>query len=479
MNGTREPVVDALVDRGRESPRAPAVVWDDDGWSYGELVRRMGTRLSDLRNEGVERGDVVAVEALGTPDAVLTLMACWALGAVPAPVHARATDAERTYHDLLLRPAWRGDADGGVTALRPREASLDTRIDPTPAVLVTTSGSSGRPRGIALSHDGLVASARATARRLELAPDDVWGLALSPAHAGGIATVARTMVTGSSLRLWPSARDTGRLYDPPELIADILEGRTTHVSLVPAMVAGLLDGGLAKPAAAFRCALVGGAHMPRSLLERAGALGVPVALTWGMTETTGQVATATAQEVAASGSRTVGRPLPGIEVRVEADGRLAVRGPTLAAGQVDAPGAPLAPLAVDAGGWLRTGDLGHLDDEGRVVVAGRADEMIITGGVNVSPREVEDVLLQAAGVAEAVVWGVEDARWGQVVCAAAVPAPGHTPPLSVEALHRHCRAHLTRSRCPTHIVLVPRIPRTPTGKPALTRLHDLLSPTSE
>jgi O-succinylbenzoic acid--CoA ligase len=219
--------------------------------------------------------------------------------------------------------------------------------------------------------------------------------------------------------------------------------------------------------------------MPRALLDRATDVGVPVALTWGMTETTGQVATAAPDEVAALGGRTVGRPLEGMEVRVDEGGRLAVRGAMVAAGQVEAPGAGLTPLVHGPGRWLTTGDLGRIDDEGRVLVAGRADQMIITGGVNVNPRDVEAVLRRAAGVAEAVVWGVRDPRWGEVVCAAVVADPGQATPVAVEALHRHCRAHLTRSRCPTNIVLVPAIPRTPTGKPALTRLPDLLSPFPE
>ena len=249
-------------------------------------------------------------------------------------------------------------------------------------------------------------------------------------------------------------------------------GEISHLSVVPALAERLLDEGLEGPSPSFGCLLVGGAAAGEGLRHRARDADVPLALTWGMTETGGQVATASPAEVAEAPD-LVGRPLSGMEVSVEADGRLAVRGPFLASGLVAEPGQDLAPLPTDEDGWYATSDLGQWSEDGRLRILGRRDEMIVSGGTNVHPAEVEDVLSRHEGVGTAAVVGLPHDRWGELVVAAVVlrgdPAP------TEEDLKAWCALHLTRSRCPTHIVFLPELPRTRSGKVARRELAALLT----
>jgi len=277
-----------------------------------------------------------------------------------------------------------------------------------------TSGTSGRPRGVVLRASALRHSAEASRARLGLGADDRWYASLSLAHVGGLALVARAGLLGSALV-------TRGGFDARVLNAAIDGGGVTHASLVPTMLARLLDGrGRERPADGFGLLLVGGARCPPALVERAFRARLPVALTYGMTEATSQVATAP-PGMARRDAETVGRPLEGIAVRIGSDrdeGEILVRGPTLAARLWD------GEALVDEEGWYHTGDLGRLDDEGRLFVTGRRSARIVTGGVTVDPLEVEGVLRALDGVLDAGVVGVPDLEWGEAVWAAVVPVAG-------------------------------------------------------
>ncbi|MBM4247465.1 MAG: AMP-binding protein, partial [Deltaproteobacteria bacterium] len=219
---------------------------------------------------------------------------------------------------------------------------------------------------------------------------------------------------------------------------------------------------------ALRVLLLGGARSDRALVEAARARGWPVAPTYGLTETGSQIVTARPEQ-AVSGDGFVGAPLDGVEVGVVAPngrparpgepGVITVRGATVALGTLSDDGT-LEPLAPD--GWLRTADRGALDADGCVTVLGRADDVIVSGGENVTPEEVEAVLLGHPAVADAGVAGVADAEWGHVVCAWIVPRPGTEPTLT--ELRDGCSTRLARHKLPRRLVLVSSLPRTPSGK---------------
>ena len=454
-----------------ETPAAAFLEWDAGRLSYGDLDRAATLWADRLGAAGLSPGAVVALSAPPGPEAVAALFGIWRGGYVAAPLHEALAEPDVAHARRLLRPACWIDGDGSVATFAPRAAENAGR--PDISVFLLTSGSSGSPKAVGLSRAAFTASAAATHKLLDLKPTDCWGLCLSLGHVGGLALLLRAVAVGCSVRCWPS-------FDADEVAAAVAAGRVTHLSLVPVMLRRVLDSlGSLPPSPKLRCVLVGGAAASRVLLDRAVLAGLPVAPTWGMTETTSQVATAP-PELARRIPGTVGRPLPGVEVAVAstkvlsvapttapsdaANGRgvLAVRGPTLASLVVRTPGAEPEPLPLDDDGWFRTADVGRVDGAGRIWVEGRADETIVTGGLNVAPREVEQVIESMSGVAEAVVFGTPDEEWGEVVTAV-VEADRNV--VEADDVFSYCRARLATGRRPRKVRVVDHLPRTQTGKP--------------
>ena len=381
----------------------------------------------------------------------------------PAPVGSPQAD-----HADQTRPT-RRHAVPAQTTRRPASQARPARphaARPDPVAFVLTSGSSGPPRAFGFTHRAFAASAAAVATRLGLGPDDRWGLCLSPGHIGGLSLIVRAVATGASVRLWPS-------FDAGAVSRAILAGEVTHLAVVPVMLRRILArlGGRRAPES-LRCVLVGGASASRALLDRAWSAGLPVATTWGMTETASQVATAP-PAVARRRPGTAGRPLRGVEVRPGPGGTLQVRGPILATVVIRGPGSTPRSLPTDPDGWFSTRDLGRVGADGLVWIEGRADAIIVSGGLNVSPEEVERTIEELPGVREAVVFGVPDEEWGETVAAAVEADPAAVVAADVD---RHCRERLVRGRCPSRIVVVDALPRTLTGKAVRSRAAALLDP---
>lgn len=449
------------------APDAPALIWGDDARltcreldqaaQAAEARFREAARRAAPSQPPTARPTPRAVAALSLPpgpQAVAALFGLWKAGFVVAPLHERLSSAETDYALRLLRPSLGPDDQGEPLRAGPAGTALSLAAFPEVSTMLLTSGSSGAPRAVGLTTGALAASIAGAVRRLSLRPGACWGLCLSLGHVGGLALLLRAIATGAAVRCWPA-------FDAVSVARAVATGQVTHLSVVPVMLRRLLDalGGRQAPAS-LQCVLTGGAAASRSLLERAWRAGVPATPTWGMTETASQIATAT-PDSARRARGTVGRPLPEIEVRADDAGMLHVRGPTLADAVVRAPGAGPEPLPLDADGWFRTPDAGRVDADGHVRVEGRADDAIVTGGLNVAPREVEQVIEAMPGVREAVVFGVPDPDWGQVV-AAVVEAANSA--VAAEGVDRHCRARLARGRCPSRIRVVDSLPRTRTGK---------------
>lgn len=314
-------------------------------------------------------------------------------------------------------------------------------LPPDAAFVLFTSGSTGAPRGVVLARAGLAAACAASAANLTWRTDDRWLLALSLAHAGGLAVAVRCLAARAPVVLLD-----GDHFDARRC-ADLLAARrVTLASLVPTQLAALLDDPAWRPPPHLRAVLLGGAAAPPALVDAAVARGVPALVTYGMTETFGQVATA-----AAPGAPP--RRLPGVGLRADDAGRLVVTGPTLASQYLD--GAAIAPR-------FTTADLGTVDlATDTVRIAGRRDDVIITGGENVDPAEVEAVLAATPGVRAAVAFGVPDARWGQLVAAALA--------IDRAAFDRAAAAARWRAALPPHarprrVALVDALPLLPTGK---------------
>lgn len=339
-------------------------------------------------------------------------------------------------------------------------------------LLIATSGSSGEPKQVMLSEANLEAAVRASRSRIPLAPGDIWLACLPLQHIGGMAIFYRCAEAGAAVLLHQG-------FDAARVRADMERHGVTHVSLVPAMLARLLEGGA--PPASLKHALVGGGPLSENLARRAQAAGWPICPSYGMSEAASQVATLAALPPDWR-EGMVGQPLPGMEVAivdenkqpVAGEGRIRIRGPMAMAGYANPAGE--TGHGLDDDGWFSTGDRGCLDAHGNLLVLGRSDDVLVSGGVNVHPAEVEKLLLACPGVSDVAVTAVADETWGDRVAALLV-GEAH-----VEAVQAWSRENMPSHLRPRLFVAVPDLPRNLMGKlerarlPALARLVESSSP---
>jgi O-succinylbenzoic acid--CoA ligase len=316
------------------------------------------------------------------------------------------------------------------------EVALRTTVDPEQVhTVIHTSGTTGAPKPVELTYANHAASAAASADALGVDPGERWLCPLPLHHVGGLGVLIRCTINRTTAVLHER-------FDAERVRATLEAGEVTLVSLVPTMLARLRDAGLGR-APGLRAVALGGGPIPTGLLDWAAETGIPVVPLYGMTETCSHVV-----------AGLPGRPLRGVELSVAADGEILVRGPMVAP----------AELAPD--GWLHTGDLGRLDEDGRLHVDGRVKELIVTGGENVAPLEVEQVLLAHPAVADAAVAGLPDPDWGEAVTAFVVLRE----PASAEALLAWCRERLEPHKVPKAVHQVSGLPRNPGGKLERERL---------
>lgn len=445
--------IDFLAQGRSVSPDGVALSDRRTSWTYRELDLRVSDQARALVGSGVGPGSTAAVVLGATAEAVVAIHALRRAGVRFVPLHPGWTPDERARAvsgagaDVVL------DVDEWPPA---SHAGLPPTEDlPQALGVLWTSGSQGQSRGVELSASAMSHSIGACAQRLDLGPSDRWYASLQPAHVGGLALILRAAALGSTVVA------TGG-FDTSAFAEMVRAGAVSHASLVPVMLNRYLDAldeaamtPVAEPARGLRAVLVGGAHTPPNTVARALDAGVPVALTWGMTEASSQVATATPAQVAAD-STTVGRPLEGVEVMTAETGELWVRGPTLAIRYVGTESS-----LTDPDGWYHTGDLGRVE-EGCVYVTGRASDRIITGGVNVDPSQVEAIVRSLEGVAECVVLGIPDRVWGERVAAAVVAQPGTR--LDTALLDEALAPLLARARRVRTWVVMGALPLTANGK---------------
>jgi o-succinylbenzoate---CoA ligase len=356
-------------------------------------------------------------------------------GPALAPLDATLPAARLDALLALINPDTVEDSGGVTTA---RSAEKGGVADGT-AVIVCTSGSTGVPKGVELGAAALLHSARASLARLGARPGERWLCCLPGAYIPAIGVLVRSLVSGT---------------DP--VLADRADAETVaasgcaHVSLVPTQLRRLLEADIdmSTSLAGFRSVLLGGAAAPAGLLDAARAAGVRVVTTYGMTETCG-------------GCVYDGTPLDGVQVQIREEaqhgsGRIWLGGPVLFSGYTHGPQG-------SDDGWFRTGDLGRLDAAGRLVVQGRADDVINTGGFKVVPGEVAEALRTCPGVSDVAVVGLPDPEWGERVIAVVVPADPADPP-GLELLRLHVRRRLPRYAAPSKVVIVDAVPLLPSGK---------------
>ena len=386
------PDTDWLARFAAATPAAVALVEDDGAEvTYRELNTLADHAVERLRDRGVAEGDVTPISIGSVSRQLVALLwGAWRIGAAPAvmdqnsPLRAQwGTDLERI---------WNVGLAGSSTS----PARLHT--------VVLTSGSGGDPRPVRISHSNVAAAVAASQDRLGNTNNDRWLLTLPLFHVGGLSILWRSAAAGGTVAIHDR-------FDPNRVARAIKSGSVSFASLVPTMLYRLLEADPG-PYEGMRGLLLGGAAASRDLVEHGLDAGLPILQTYGMTETATQIATVAPGEAFES-LGTTGRPVEGMQVTTGGGGvgEIVVSGPAVSPGYLG---------EEDRTGGHRTGDIGYLDEKGRLVVLGRADDMVITGGENVYPARVADVLNAYQGFDRVEVVGVPDPEWGQVLVAVVV-----------------------------------------------------------
>lgn len=420
--------------------------------SWAELRDEVLARADELAPH-VETSETKRLAIIGEPsrDRIIDVLAAIELGAPLVMLHPRWTDIEQETVIAETKPCLVLGRDE-LRPARARSSSSSNTDTSSPLAILYTSGTTGRAKGAILSRRAFLASARASAINLPLTTSDRWLLTMTLAHVGGLSIVIRSLIARSAIVI-------GGAFQANRTRALIEDENPTLISLVPTMLERLLDAGFTRTPE-LRAILLGGAACPERVLDRARAHDLPIRTTYGLTEACSQVTTAASN--VRSSEEGSGIPLPGIEIRIrkserEREGPIEVRGPTLFDGWFPQ-GAHASPF--DHDGFYDTGDLGFFDAEGRLHVLARRSDLIVTGGENVYPLEVEHALLKLPEVRAACVFGLPDPRWGHVVAAALVLEREMSDDFLKEALSRS----LARFKIPKRFVHLPGLVMGPTGK---------------
>ena len=443
--------------------------------SWGRLEADSARAAGRLHAAGLRAGERVLVSASSSLPLALAHVACLRLGLVVLPANPayRAVELGHLVRDARPRAAIVDDADRAalLSSLDPDlhvlTPALELAEGPVPrldrvvpeaiALLAYTSGTTGRPKGALLSHANLHATAEALRLAWRWTPEDrlVHALPLFHMHGLGVA-LHGTLQAGAAALLLPR-------FEPGEVLEAVERFGATLFFGVPTMLHRLVEHPQAAQLARLRLLVSGSAALDAELHARLAArTGQATLERYGMTET-GMLVSNPVDGPRQPGS--VGFPLPGVELRLGASGEIEVRGPNVFAGYLDRPEANAEAFSGD--GWFRTGDLGALDADGRLRINGRAKELVISGGYNVYPREVEEVLLAHPAIREAAVVGTPSAEWGEVVTAYLVSERELAP----AELRAHCAERLAAYKHPRIVHRVDALPRNALGKLQRHRLH--------
>jgi fatty-acyl-CoA synthase len=496
-------VGDALRGAAAEAPYTTALV---EGvvdpaarrrWSYAELLEASERAARALLGRFAP-GDRIAVWANNIPEWVILELAAGLAGITVVTVNPALRLQELAYvlgqsqaDGIFLVPAYRASpmaemmqqVRGDLPALREVVSFADweafcaegapdralPEVSPhAPAQIQYTSGTTGFPKGAVLHHRGIVNNARLSTARLGLGPGSVQLSAMPLFHtAGCVMSVLGAVVTRGPLVLPP-------YFDPGLMLELIAAERPATLLGVPTMLIGMLDHPGFRPGrhGIGTAVVTGGAVVPPALVGRVEAeFGAPVSIVFAQTEASPVITQTSPQDTAEDRAHTLGRPLPQTEVKITdaasgetvapgVTGEVCTRGYHVMTGYFRDPDKTAA--AIDADGWLHTGDLASMDERGYCRIAGRLTDMIIRGGENIYPREIEQVLFGHPAVADVAVVGVPDAKWGEQVAAFIRPAPGQAP--DPDELFSYCREHLAPHKTPRYWTVLEQFPLTPSGK---------------
>jgi fatty-acyl-CoA synthase len=513
-------LADSLALRVNEDPRRPFVAFEDRRLTYAQVDAQADALAAALHELGIEAGDRIALTLPNWPEFVVSAFAAAKLGAVIVPLNPRFTPPELQYmlrHSesvaVVTAENWEGIDylarfeqflgvlpdlqyvlsvgeedlwyDDRIHQFEDLVSSGEGRAYPRwqgsadePFAILYTSGTMGKPKGVQLTHENLMANAALSADALGLVAEDVVFGVNTLFNAFGIGTgVLGTMVAGASLVLHEG-------YDPGQALEIVERERVTVFHGVPTNFVLALNapGVEGRDLGTLRTGVVAGAPVPEELVQRIQRELVPgIRVGYGMTETGNLVSVNAPDDPRGKQVATVGRPLPETDVRiidvdgsvlpVESVGEVAVRGPGVMAGYYRQPGETAQVFTAD--GYFLTGDLGMVDEEGFLHIIGRRKEMIIRGGFNVYPREVEDRLHAHPAVLDVAVVGLPDEILGEVACACIVPVEGAI--VTGEEIREFCREVLADYKVPDLVRFLDSFPLTGSGKVRRVELSRMIS----
>ncbi|GAC1624601.1 MAG: o-succinylbenzoate--CoA ligase [Ktedonobacteraceae bacterium] len=495
---------DWLMRCAQNRPTHLAVHSEETQWSFVELDREVSHLARQFASLGVGEGSRIALLAANSLSFVTCVHALTRLGAILVPLNIRltidelcwqVTDARATLlvydagHETvaaqviehvpqLARATFSTTAEDSnvimLSNLPEADIALRTHIDlqATQAIMYT-SGTTGTPKGAIITYGMQWWNAVSSALNLGHQPDDCWLACMPFFHIGGLSILMRGVIYQISVIVQQK-------FDPITVNQAIIGQHVTIISVVAVMLQRMLTALDAQKGAypsTLRCVLLGGGPAPQPLLEACAARCIPVVQTYGMTEACSQAVTlAPADALHKLGS--AGRPLPSVQLRIMHDdkeaqageaGEIQLKGPTITPGYADRPDATARAFHE---GWLATGDIGYLDEEGYLYVLDRRSDLIISGGENVYPAEIEAVLLSHPDVVEAGVCGQADAQWGQVPIAFVRLRDGGM--VSMKELMEFASQRLARYKQPHTVYRVEQLPRNSSGKLLRRELAGLL-----
>ncbi|PHB22000.1 o-succinylbenzoate--CoA ligase [Bacillus pseudomycoides] len=471
-----------LMQRSFLTPERTAIETKEEKITFLELHEKVGSICEHLSYLQIEKGQKVAVLMKNGTQMITVIHALSYIGAVAVLLNTRlsreellwqmddaevvslVTDQEFETEQVLVY-AFEEVVNGPKkTAVVQEEFSLEESM-----TIIYTSGTTGKPKGVILTYGNHWASAVGSSLNLGLRDDDCWLACMPMFHVGGLSLLMKNIMYGMRILLVPK-------YDPDFIHEAIKTRGITIISVVSKMLMDLLERlGKETYPSSLRCMLLGGGPAPKPLLETCVTKGIPVYQTYGMTETSSQICTLSADYMLTKVG-SAGKPLFSCQLRIEKDGEvvppnvegeIVVKGPNVTHGYFKREDATRETI-ID--GWLHTGDLGYLDEEGFLYVLDRRSDLIISGGENIYPAQIEEVLLANPKVAEAGVVGKADEQWGQVPAAFIVKAADITE----EELIKFCEEKLGRYKVPREVHFLLELPRNASKKLLRRELRHLL-----
>ena len=463
-SGVSESINCPLLAAAATDPNRPAIIESDRQLTYGQLNAAVDTAVARLQDKGIVTGDVIALLGRNSIESALIFFAAFRLGFTLMPLNFRLESSawiEQTKKAgaklVLLDHEFENTVDFPAEEV-PLSSLTDKRQSNNPqsgagefeldreALIIFSSGSTGKPQGIVLSWRNLYFSALGAAEKPPLKPDDCWLAVLPFFHVGGISILFRSVLAGSRALVTSE-------FNPGQVLKLVESKKITHLSVVPTMLDELLLLDHENYLAGLKAIILGGARIESSLITEFSRRNLPVLTTYGMTETASMISLLP-PDAKQPRFETAGQVLPYREIKIE-DQRVLVRGEVLFSRYLD---------TTETGaedGWFATGDLGSIDSEGYLIIRGRRDDMIISGGENIDPRRIEQAMRAIPGIDRAVVMSRPDRKWGQRPVAFVTVTDSN---LTEKAIAKTLRDELGAVIAPDRVLIIPEIPLTGSGK---------------